>query len=234
MKRQPLYYKAGKLNPHWYEQGAMKAARNARFRLIPAQVRAHVIAAARDGVLPSRSRPQPPRSNGHREPEPVQRTESVTERQSPYAPSDKQVNYYRSLVASPVFTPEEKERLGNAHYAPRLSMQFHWENRPARPFDDFDDYLSTFRSRNRKQVRKERAAAARGNLQAPDTPAIDELRPLFMESVSCEVARLKRGRKLIAVAAVACGQAVEDATADAGRREAMRRRKGGRRMIKWV
>lgn len=81
---------------------------------------------------------------------------------------------------------------------------------------------------------KERAAAARGNLQAPDTPAIDELRPLFMESVSCEVARLKRGRKLIAVAAVACGQAVEDATADAGRREAMRRRKGGRRMIKWV
>jgi len=57
-------------------------------------------------------------------------------------------------------TPEEKERLGNAHYAPRLSMQFHWQNRLPRPFDDFDDYLSTFRSRNRKQVRKERAAAA--------------------------------------------------------------------------
>jgi len=57
-------------------------------------------------------------------------------------------------------TPEEKERLGKAHYAPRLSMQFHWENRLPRPFDDFDDYLSTFRSRNRKQVRKERAAAA--------------------------------------------------------------------------
>ena len=57
-------------------------------------------------------------------------------------------------------TPEEKERLGAAHYAPRLSMQFHWENRPERPFTDFDDYLSTFRSRNRKQVRKERAAAA--------------------------------------------------------------------------
>jgi predicted N-acyltransferase len=57
-------------------------------------------------------------------------------------------------------TDAEKAQLGAAHYAPRLSMQFHWENRRDRPFDDFDDYLSTFRSRNRKQVRKERAAAA--------------------------------------------------------------------------
>lgn len=31
---------------------------------------------------------------------------------------------------------------------------------------------------------KERAAAARENLRAPETPAIDELRPLFMEAVS--------------------------------------------------
>src|SRR5512132_2993295 len=37
------------LNPHWYEAGAMKAARNARFRLIPGNVRAQVIASARDG-----------------------------------------------------------------------------------------------------------------------------------------------------------------------------------------
>ena len=36
------------LNPHWYEAGAMKAARNARFRLIPGNVRAQVIASARD------------------------------------------------------------------------------------------------------------------------------------------------------------------------------------------
>lgn len=35
------------LNPHWYEHGAMKAARNARFRLIPGNVRAQVIATAR-------------------------------------------------------------------------------------------------------------------------------------------------------------------------------------------
>ena len=37
------------LNPHWYEAGAMKAARNARFRLIPGNVRAQVIASAREG-----------------------------------------------------------------------------------------------------------------------------------------------------------------------------------------
>ncbi len=37
------------LNPHWYEAGAMKAARNARFRLIPGTVRAQVIATARQG-----------------------------------------------------------------------------------------------------------------------------------------------------------------------------------------
>jgi hypothetical protein len=37
------------LNPHWYEAGAMKAARNARFRLIPGNVRAQVIASARQG-----------------------------------------------------------------------------------------------------------------------------------------------------------------------------------------
>jgi hypothetical protein len=35
------------LNAHWYEAGAMKAARNARFRLIPGSVRAQVIASAR-------------------------------------------------------------------------------------------------------------------------------------------------------------------------------------------
>src|SRR3954470_15440320 len=35
------------LNPHWYEHGAMKAARNARFRLIPGNVRAQVISSAR-------------------------------------------------------------------------------------------------------------------------------------------------------------------------------------------
>jgi hypothetical protein len=37
------------LNPHWYEAGAMKAARNARFRLIPLHVRAEIMAQAESG-----------------------------------------------------------------------------------------------------------------------------------------------------------------------------------------
>ncbi|MFL5490414.1 MAG: hypothetical protein ACJ8AV_03295, partial [Gemmatimonadales bacterium] len=55
------------LNPHWYEHGAMKAARNARFRLIPGNVRAQVMATARQsgqtrvveaqpGTIPSTAR----------------------------------------------------------------------------------------------------------------------------------------------------------------------------------
>jgi predicted N-acyltransferase len=57
-------------------------------------------------------------------------------------------------------TEAEKAALGANGYLPRLSMQFHWHNRAERPFESFDDYLATFRSRNRKQVRKERQVAA--------------------------------------------------------------------------
>jgi predicted N-acyltransferase len=61
-------------------------------------------------------------------------------------------------------TEPEKQALARAGYFPRLSMQFHWHNRPERPFESFDDYLSTFRSQNRKQVRKERRVAAEHGL----------------------------------------------------------------------
>lgn len=41
-------WEAGKrFNPFWFEHGAMKAARNARFRMIPAEVRAAVLALAK-------------------------------------------------------------------------------------------------------------------------------------------------------------------------------------------
>jgi predicted N-acyltransferase len=64
-----------------------------------------------------------------------------------------------------LFCPEgEAARLAAAGYKPRLSMQFHWLNRdPA--YRDFDDFLAAFRSRNRKQVRKERAVAAEHGLR---------------------------------------------------------------------
>jgi len=57
-------------------------------------------------------------------------------------------------------TEAEKGVLAAGDYMPRLSMQFHWHNRAGRPFESFEDFLSTFRSQNRKQVRKERRLAA--------------------------------------------------------------------------
>ncbi len=57
-------------------------------------------------------------------------------------------------------TPEERARLGEHGFSPRMGLQFHWLNRTPGPYRDFGDFLSAFRSRNRKQVRHERAIAA--------------------------------------------------------------------------
>src|SRR4051812_35422862 len=92
------------LNPHWYEHGAMKAARNARFRLIPGNVRAQVITTARISGktrVVDRKVPAP-------EPAPV-RTEAMG-RAGPYTPTEKQVAFYQRLADSPVFTDEERKR----------------------------------------------------------------------------------------------------------------------------
>ncbi len=94
------------LNPHWYEAGAMKAARNARFRLIPGNIRAQVIASARQSgqarvveETASVSTPAPA----------VERAESVS-RVGPYAPTEKQVAFYQRLAESPVFSEDERRR----------------------------------------------------------------------------------------------------------------------------
>jgi hypothetical protein len=94
------------LNPHWYEAGAMKAARNARFRLIPGNIRAQVIASARQGGQARVVEGATPVAT----PAPaVERTESVT-RVGPYAPTEKQVAFYQRLAESPVFSEEERRR----------------------------------------------------------------------------------------------------------------------------
>ena len=119
------------LNPHWYEAGAMKAARNARFRLIPGNVRAHVIASARQGgqarvveARPgtlrgvSKAVPTPPAASAEptapaveapRERDMAPAGEVIT-RVGPYAPTEKQVAFYQRLAESPVFTEEERRR----------------------------------------------------------------------------------------------------------------------------
>ncbi len=55
--------------------------------------------------------------------------------------------------------PEELPELESAGFVPRASYQFHWNNRRPVPYRDFDDYLDTYRARNRKQVRHERQVA---------------------------------------------------------------------------
>ncbi|HEY0709989.1 MAG TPA: GNAT family N-acetyltransferase [Polyangia bacterium] len=61
-------------------------------------------------------------------------------------------------------TEAEQTRLAEAGFSARLGMQFHWLNRSP-PYRDFDDFLSAFRSRNRKQVRQERTKAAAHGLR---------------------------------------------------------------------
>jgi hypothetical protein len=66
-----------------------------------------------------------------------------------------------NVVAShDICTRARLQTLGGHGYLPRLSMQFHWHNRPGTPYLDFEDYLGAFKSRHRKQVRRERQIAA--------------------------------------------------------------------------
>jgi hypothetical protein len=115
------------LNPHWYEHGAMKAARNARFRLIPGTVRAQIMALARNsgqtrvvdaapGTLSSvrRASPAAPTNSAASDGSPdtprVHRPAEVVGRPGPYAPTEKQVAFYQRLAASPVFSDDERNR----------------------------------------------------------------------------------------------------------------------------
>lgn len=112
------------LNPHWYEAGAMKAARNARFRLIPATVRAQMIERARQsgqarvvergaGVQPVAPAARAPAA-ATRASAPSMRTPGPEERTAarvgPYAPTERQVAFFQRLADSPVFTEEERKR----------------------------------------------------------------------------------------------------------------------------
>jgi hypothetical protein len=131
------------LNPHWYEHGAMKAARNARFRLIPGTVRAQVIATARVSGKTRVVEAQPGsfRTVGTPIPAPAARAEAVA-RPGPYAPTEKQLAFYQRLADSPVFTEEERRRalewLATKATRQTIKDQIDWlkrqvETRKARP-----------------------------------------------------------------------------------------------------
>ena len=144
--------RARQLNPHWYEHGAMKAARNARFRLIPGSVRAHVIAAARrsgqervidaaPGTVQRAGRkvqPAAPAAPVARQPEPAARQEPAVRAESPtragpFAPTEKQVAFFQRLADSPVFSEEERRRalewLGTKATRQTIKDQIDWLKR---------------------------------------------------------------------------------------------------------
>lgn len=52
---------------------------------------------------------------------------------------------------------DDAQALTAAGFLRRASFQYHWQNRQPEPYRDFDDFLAGYRSRNRKQVRHERA-----------------------------------------------------------------------------
>ena len=64
---------------------------------------------------------------------------------------------------------EELAELEPEGFVARASHQFHWTNRPS-PYESFDDYLGEFRSRMRKQVRRERAVASDYGLRIVTLP----------------------------------------------------------------
>ena len=98
------------LNPHWYEHGAMKAARNARFRLIPGNVRAQVVATARaSGRTKVVDGPAATSATVTR-PSPQHAVRVELENRGPYSPTEKQLAFYQRLAESPVFTEEERKR----------------------------------------------------------------------------------------------------------------------------
>jgi predicted N-acyltransferase len=126
-----------------------------------------------------------------------------------------------------LFCTEDEKRFLAAHqYFPRLSMQFHWHNR-ARPFESFEDYLTTFRSQNRKQVRKERKVAASHGLTFRTATGVEleprdwlALRAFYVENVDrhggiaylsdsfFDIARETLGHRLVATLAYRGAQAV--------------------------
>ncbi len=130
----------------------MKAARNARFRLIPGSVRAQVIASARRGGqtrlvdAQAQARTVPDSAKAAASPIGARRPPAApVGRVGPYAPTDKQVAFYQRLAESPVFSEDERRRalewLATRATRQTIKDQIDWlkrqvETRPSRSAGD--------------------------------------------------------------------------------------------------
>jgi predicted N-acyltransferase len=142
----PLYLKTNSYGEFIFDWGWADAAQRAGVRYFPKLVAAIPFTPATGQRLPVLAEPDV---------DAVAVTEALLRRVREVADDEGASSVHVLFCTQP-----EQRVLAGAGYLPRLSMQFHWRNRPERPFESFEDYLSTFRSRNRKQVRRERAVAA--------------------------------------------------------------------------
>ncbi|HUR94848.1 MAG TPA: hypothetical protein VMY76_09715 [Gemmatimonadales bacterium] len=107
------------LNQHWYEAGAMKAARNARFRLIPGNVRAQVITTARQAGQARVVEGRPGTLRGVSKAVPAQPEPSqVREQQSAPEPSASPTAGPRTASAAPMTVPTTENVARVGPYAP--------------------------------------------------------------------------------------------------------------------
>lgn len=73
----------------------------------------------------------------------------------------------------------DRAALEAADYLPRLSLQYHWENRG---YASFEEFLADLRSQKRKQIKKERRAAAEHGLRI-ELLTGDAIQPAHMEAM---------------------------------------------------
>ena len=94
-----------------------------------------------------------------------------------------------------LFCTGEEQAAAAAHgYLPRLGLQFHWHNRPNRPFESFEDYLATFRAHSRKNVRRERRMAASHGLAVRVATGAELEPPEWQALHRCYLANVRRHR----------------------------------------
>lgn len=98
---------AGKrFNPFWYEHGAMKAARNARFRLVPAELKAKVVALAKQTGREMEAEVETTAANTQRsERRPAQATAKVAEKPRVLRRDPKRLPIYGWLFSPHIGVP---------------------------------------------------------------------------------------------------------------------------------
>jgi hypothetical protein len=93
--------------------------------------------------------------------------------------------------------PDEAEALKRVGFTPRLGLQFHWQNRGYR---SFDDYLGSFRSDRRTKIKRERREPAHQGIGIRviegEELASTHLRTMF-ELYKTHVDRLYYGRQYL-------------------------------------